>query len=158
MEWRNIRNNHDVEELMRIAECFHDWYVADFRYDPLVRTKDNDKSLARYYEDSDTLFLTLRYDSRDEDGIFPEFDFEFYGVVDMTFGNFKKPDSLWECLLEKVGQDWVLIAEDPLTDEERNSLSKVKSILFFRAKEIRWRRSKGKLWSDECLNGKGEII
>lgn len=149
MEWHVIQNEDDVELLMRKAEDFHDWYVAGFTYNSLARAEDDSLSLGRFIEDTDSLLLTLRYDSKDANGIYPEIEFEFFDVHDMTFGNWKSPDPLWECSMEKVGQFWVLVAENPLTDEERNDLYQVKSVLFVCAREIKWRNTKGILSGED---------
>ena len=39
MTWQTIRDGADVDELMRIASHFHDWYIAGFSYDPLARAE-----------------------------------------------------------------------------------------------------------------------
>ena len=58
MKWRVLQSQADADELMRIADCFHDWYLAGFEYDPLARTDGEDKNLARFIDETDSLLLS----------------------------------------------------------------------------------------------------
>lgn len=141
MKWRAIRNQTDADELMRIADCFHDWYMAGFEYDPLARTGGQDKNLARFVDETDSLLLKLRYDSRDKTGIWPEIEMEFSGVYMMRYMSQCGSDPFSECALEKLPRGWAFVQDGPLTEEERENLSDVKAGVLVVGGEARWRGS-----------------
>lgn len=153
MEWNEIQSQADADHLMRVVEQFHDWYLAGVKYDPLARADGDDKSLARFTSETDALTVLLRYDSTDERGDWPEIELQFLGVYRMGFGPLREPDPFYECWLEETMGGWAFVAEDPLTDEERNHPHKIKSNLFAIGGEVRWRLAGGTLWTEEDEEG-----
>ena len=141
MDWRDIRNKADVDELMRNAESFHDWYLAGFEYDPLARVNDQDKSLARFVGETDSLLLKLRYDSPDRSGAWPEIEIEFLGVDAMRYSSSLGPDPFSECALEETSRGWAFVEGGALSEEERLDPLNIKANLFVAAGQVRWRCS-----------------
>lgn len=66
MGWNTIHTRENADYLMRIAEHFHDWYLAGFEYDPLARVDSDEKNLARFTSETDALTILFRYDSVDD--------------------------------------------------------------------------------------------
>lgn len=62
MDWIDIKSEEDVKKLMDRVEGFHDWYVADFSYDPLALSEDDDLNLGSFKIDIDALTVTFRWE------------------------------------------------------------------------------------------------
>lgn len=61
MEWMGIKTEKDAGALLERVEGFHDWYVAEFSYDPLARAEDGSLNLGRFKTDVDSLTVTFRW-------------------------------------------------------------------------------------------------
>lgn len=153
MDWSKIQSRADADHLVRIAEHFHDWYLAGIGYEPLARAGSGEKNLARFTTETDSLTILLRYDSVDENGDWPEIELQFLGVYSMGFGTQKEPDPFFECWIEETAWGWAFIGEDPLTDEERKHPYRIKSTLYVVGGELRWRLASGTLWAMENEEG-----
>ena len=150
MEWISILDLSDVDELMRTAEHFHDWYLAGFQYDPLARAEQDNKNLARFISETDALNVVFRDDSKDKAGNWPELEIEFYDIADMRYMNGTQPDPFFECVLEDTPRGWVFASGGPLTPEERENPRTIDASFFVRAGQVKWRRLGGKLRVDDA--------
>lgn len=149
MGWNTIHARENADYLMRIAEHFHDWYLAGFEYDPLARVDSDEKNLARFTSETDAPTILFRYDSVGENGDWPELELQFLGVYSMGFSSCKEPDPFYECRLEETARGWAFVGDDPLTDEERNCPQDIKAGLYAVGGEVRWRPVGGTLWALE---------
>ena len=77
MGWIELATEEDVELLMEHVDGFHDWYVAEFSYDPLAQSEDDDLSLSRFKVDTDALTITFRWDTKTKRGTWLEEQVEF---------------------------------------------------------------------------------
>lgn len=128
MEWFDINTEQEAENMVRAMGHFHDWYVAGFLYDPLARSTENNLSLCHFKADTDRLYLTLRYDSPTDVGLWPEVKFEFDDIRTMTYSNYGDPDPFYELQLAKTWRGWILCDGDcPLTDEEKEHPERIAS-------------------------------
>ena len=141
MNWIELRTEEDVENFMERVEQFHDWYVTAFSYDPLAQSENGDLNLARFKMDVDALTVTFRWTCRSKRGIWPEVQVEFGNLMMFNFANFKDPDPLWGCTIEKTEKGWVL-ADDvggALSDEEHTHPEEIQSNFLVICGNIRWR-------------------
>lgn len=143
MEWTAVLDQSDVDDLMRTAAHFHDWYLAGFRYDPLARTAHDDKNLARFISETDALNVVFRDGSKDKAGNWPELEIEFHDIADMRYMNGTQPDPFFECVLEDTRRGWVFASGGPLTPEERDNPHIIDASFFVRAGTVRWRKLGG---------------
>lgn len=141
MDWIEIETSEDVEMLLSRVEGFHDWYVADFSYDPLARAADEDLNLGRFKIDVDALTITFRWDCRSKSGEWPEVQLEFSGLLAMRYTNFKDPDPIWHGRIEETERGWLFFDDDgiPFTDEERAHPEDIKAGVVVVCDRIRWR-------------------
>lgn len=150
MEWKEIRSEADVAELMRVAEGFHDWYLAGFQYDPLARAEDGSGNLARFVSETDALSVNLRQDCMDPKGEWPEIELEFMGVETMSFSSYFEPNPFYGLRLVPARRGWLLVDDEcALTEEVLQSPWRADSSLAVHAAEVRWRRVRGMTRGDE---------
>ena len=141
MVWIRIETEKDAGALLERVEGFHDWYVAGFSCDPLVRAQYEDSDLGRFKIDVDSLTVTLRWDCKSKGGEWPEVELEFSGLLAFRFANFKDPDPIWHGRIEETDRGWVFFDDDgvPFTDEERAHPERINSGLLVVCDQIKWR-------------------
>lgn len=141
MEWMGIKTEKDAGALLERVEGFHDWYVAEFSYDPLARAEDGSLNLGRFKTDVDSLTVTFRWDNKSKGEEWPEVQLKFDGLLVFRFDNYKDPDPIWHGRIERTERGWVFFDDDDVafTDTERAHPERINSGLLVMCDQIRWR-------------------
>lgn len=117
MMWQTIETEQDVAELMWAAEHFHDWEVMSIDYEAHARAVvENERHGDHYPWDTNAIIATFRYDTKDEDGNWPEIVLEFTGVSGTRFW-VKDVDYLECCAIQKGKRGWVFSIDERSMDE-----------------------------------------
>ncbi len=145
MNWTNINSINDVDSLMKTVGHFHDWYLAGFTFDPLARAEDDDLNLARFVIDIDSLIVTLRYDSKDKMGRWPELEMKFDGIYVFRFFDANCCDPYYECNLVESDKGWVFCNDETLTQNELADPANIKARILVVSDAISWRPNRSLL-------------
>lgn len=140
MDWIDIKTDDDVKKFFECVEHFHDWYVAGYSYDSLGSCEDGDFDLSRLKEDLDALVVTFRWDCMRK-GQWPEIQVKFDEVraFNINLAWLQEGCPLHEAFLEETDHGWVLVGDDPLTQEEQNHPAETKANLLIVSKSVKWR-------------------
>lgn len=139
MDWTDIKSMKDIDFLMEAVEHFHDWYLAGFAFDPLARADSDSLNLARFVIDVDSLIITLRYDSKDKLGRWPELEMRFDGVYAFRFFDVGYCDPYYECNLVESDKGWVFCNDEAPTSDELADPANIKSRLLVVSDAVSWR-------------------
>ena len=143
MDWTTIKSEEDAEYLLSKYYDFHDWYVAGFSYDPLVRSESSSLNLGRFKTDIDTLTVILRDDCKNKNERWPEVELQFDGVWNMAFSGIRDPDPFWGCTIERTERSWIMTGGEgsSLTEEEKQHPDRIRDNIVVVCDQIKWRES-----------------
>ena len=140
MMWQTIETEQDVAELMWASSHFHDWEIMSIGYEAHAHTvaEDGVHSNCCPWE-TNALAATFRYDTKDEDGNWPEIVLEFTGVSGARLW-VMEVGYLSGCVLQKGKRGWIFAIDERGMDEAGldDPLSSAVPT-WICADEVRWR-------------------